>query len=122
LLRVGPGVRPIGPAQVGRRGPALQAPAHEAERIVVALQREIARHHRLLEDLPLGVAAPDAVNLGFDGLEMAQGPRVVAGRKGGYPLHEVVRLAARDRVPLLPESPQAVGETRLRRPVAAYHS
>ena len=65
------------------------------------------------------MAAPDAVNLGFDGLEMAQGPRVVAGRKGGYPLHEGVSHAARDRVPLLPEGPQAVGELRKRRPVAA---
>src|SRR2546428_13481041 len=58
------GGRALEPAQIARRCAALQAPAHEADGVVVALERQVAHHHCLLVELPLGVAATCAVALG----------------------------------------------------------
>src|SRR5262245_33291028 len=57
---------------LGRR-PALEPAADEARGIGGVVQLEVAYDHRLLEDLPLRVTAPDPVELGVDGLDVGEG-------------------------------------------------
>src|SRR5260370_38017483 len=75
------------PLPIARGRTAREAAAHEARGVLVALESEVALHHGLLVDLPLGVAAPDAVHLGLDRLEELQRARMIARRERGRPLH-----------------------------------
>src|SRR2546427_9722530 len=115
LLRGEAGVRPFEPAHVARRRATLHAPADEGKGVVVALEPEVARHHRLLEDLPLGVTAADAVHLARDGFEMGQRLGVVAGDERRGPAHQRERHRARDQRSLGVEIPQAIDQLRERR-------
>src|SRR5690242_19259786 len=99
---------PREPLLVARRGTAGEAARDQAGGVVPPLERQVALHHRLLVDLPLGVAAPDAVHLGLDRLEVAQGAHVVARREGGGAQHERQHHAGRDRVALGSERAEAV--------------
>ncbi len=47
--------------------------------LVVALEPQIAVDHCLLEQLPLRVTAPDAMDLALDGLKVGERAGVVAG-------------------------------------------
>src|SRR5512135_1755310 len=62
------------PPLVARRSAAREATAKEPGGVVVTHERQVALHHGLLVDLPLRVAAADAVHLGLDRLEVAQRP------------------------------------------------
>src|SRR5262245_44549484 len=63
----------VEPPLVPGRRPALEPAAKEARRVGGVAELEVAYHHGLLEDLPLRVAAPDAVELGVDGLDVGEG-------------------------------------------------
>ena len=119
-LRTRPRIRALEPAEVTRRGTALQTPAHEAEGIVVALEREVARDRHLLEELPLRVAATDALGVGGDGSDGA-GPRRIAGREGNDPCTAAGR-PRRDRMALPVQLPQPIQScsTAVAYPDAAY--
>src|SRR6266849_11190416 len=65
-----PGARLREPLDVPRRGAACEPPPHEAQGVVVARELEVAHHHGLLVQLPLGVAATDAVHLTLHRLEV----------------------------------------------------
>src|SRR5688572_24510649 len=77
-----PGGRVVAPAEVARRGTVRQAASEEPERVLVAAEPQGADHHRLLEQLPLRVAAADAVELGLDRLQVGEGGGVIAGDEG----------------------------------------
>src|SRR5260370_10899208 len=75
------------PLPIARGRTAREAAAHEARGVVVALESEVALHHGLLVDLPLGVAAPDAVHFGLDRLAEPQPAPVIARPARGRPPH-----------------------------------
>src|SRR5580704_2129669 len=104
----GLGARPLEPLQIARGGAAREAPLHQTQRIVVSLERQVALHHGLLVDLPLGVAAADAMHLGLDRLEVTERAGMVARRERDRPLHQWQHHAGRDRVALRAHRPQAV--------------
>ena len=50
--------------------------------VVEATEPKVADHHGLLEELPLGVAAADPVDLAVDRFHEGEGPGVVSGHVG----------------------------------------
>ena len=70
------------PEQVARRSATIQPPAEQRHRLLKPFGTQIGLDQRLLEDLPLGVAAAHAVISPSTG-SIGERGRIVAGGEGG---------------------------------------